>query len=212
MFNLHVLLGQTFAGKSTVKQEINNLNIDTLITSTTRPKRTGEKDGRDYYFVDNQTVQQKFMQQELIAPRNFNMVDQEVTYFLDANELKNRVKNHQAGVLIIDPKGYFDLFEYLKQTSDPLLKQIKLYGWYLKVPLKLRMQRYLTGDRQNEDPKETLRRLYDDQFHAFKEIENPHFDTQKYHLKTVTTKIELLQAISFIELQTQQQKGSSKHE
>lgn len=46
-----VLFGKTGSGKTTVAKEMEKLGIKRLISYTTRPKRSDEKDGVEYHFV-----------------------------------------------------------------------------------------------------------------------------------------------------------------
>lgn len=51
---MFVLSSPSGAGKTTITRALlaNNLDLDISISATTRPRRPGEVDGQDYYFVD----------------------------------------------------------------------------------------------------------------------------------------------------------------
>ena len=59
--SLLVLSGPSGAGKSTLIREILNTleNVYFSISTTTRPKREGERDGRDYYFVTKEEFEKE---------------------------------------------------------------------------------------------------------------------------------------------------------
>ena len=68
-----VLLGKMATGKDTVINIIRNkiTNMPTLISHTTRPKRRGEINGKDYYFVDNKTFESMIERGEFIEFRSY---------------------------------------------------------------------------------------------------------------------------------------------
>lgn len=49
-----VLFGKTGSGKTSVAKEMEKMGIKRLISYTTRPKRSDEKDGVDYHFISEQ--------------------------------------------------------------------------------------------------------------------------------------------------------------
>lgn len=51
---MYVLSSPSGAGKTTITRAIlnNNIGLEMSISATTRPRRPGEVDGQDYYFVD----------------------------------------------------------------------------------------------------------------------------------------------------------------
>ena len=55
MSNLIYIMGKSSAGKDTVYQRLKDM-IDTniYVPYTTRPKRDGEQEGREYYFLDKE--------------------------------------------------------------------------------------------------------------------------------------------------------------
>ena len=51
-----VLLGASSSGKSTIERELaTNHNFKKIVSYTTRKPRNNEENGKDYYFVDNET-------------------------------------------------------------------------------------------------------------------------------------------------------------
>ena len=167
-------MGKTLSGKSTTINALTKLNVPSLITTTTRPKRINEKNHIDYIFINDTTYQNELKSKNVIAPRKYNVINNQTWYyFLNKSTLLKAINESKTKnvALILDPTGYFELKDYLEnQTDDPRLKNLKIKGWYLDVPLKERLSRYLSSIRQNENPQEILRRLYDDEFHAFNSI------------------------------------------
>lgn len=161
---LNVIMGPTFSGKTTVLQKIlsQNPQAHRIVTTTTRPPRLHEQNGRDYYFVTNRQALLDHDQGLQIAPRSYRVANNEIwTYYLSAQNLKNLA---QINFLIIDYPGYLELEAYLARNPE---LNIQLHGYLLDTDLRVIFQRIANSSRQNENPKETLRRLYDDTFNAF---------------------------------------------
>lgn len=161
---LNVIMGPTFSGKTTVLQKIlsQNPQAHRIVTTTTRPPRLHEQNGCDYYFVTNRQALLDHDQGLQIAPRSYRVANNEIwTYYLSAQNLKNLA---QINFLIIDYSGYLELEAYLAQHPE---LNIQLHGYLLDTDLRVIFQRIANSSRQNENPKETLRRLYDDTFNAF---------------------------------------------
>lgn len=161
---INVIMGPTFSGKTTVLQKIlsQNPQAHRIVTTTTRPPRLHEQNGRDYHFVNNRQALLDRDQGLQIAPRSYRVANNEIwTYYLSAQNLKNLA---QINFLIIDYSGYLELEAYLAQHPE---LNIQLHGYLLDTDLRVIFQRISNSSRQNENPKETLRRLYDDTFNAF---------------------------------------------
>ena len=52
MKKIVVLVGGSGSGKTTIAHELEKKGFRRLVTTTTRPKREGEVDQVDYFFVD----------------------------------------------------------------------------------------------------------------------------------------------------------------
>lgn len=177
MFTINVIMGKTLSGKSTAVELLKKTNIPNLITTTTRPKRVHEKNKVDYIFINDEDYQKELNLNNVIAPRKYKVINNQTWYyFLSKSTLLNAIATSETKnvSLVIDPVGYFELKDYFEnEINNQELSQIKIKGWYLDIPLKQRMSRYVSSTRQNENPQEVLRRLYDDEFHAFNSINDP---------------------------------------
>ena len=164
MPTLTIIMGPTFSGKTTLLKNIltNNKDFQQLITNTTRPKRANEKNGIDYYFVSNQQYTADKQNDIAVAPRTYHVQSGDYWhYYINANRLK-KLKNNT--LMITDLQGYYDTFDYLK--AHPEIK-IKLQGFILSTNLMTIFKRVVSSSRNDENPRETLRRLYDDEFNVF---------------------------------------------
>ena len=165
-----VIMGKSLSGKSYLQKELVKQGFPKMITATTRPKRQGEVDGQDYYFVDR-------MSKDAIAPRRYHVVNnQEWDYYLPKDEFIKVSGTNRASTLILDLDGYLELEE-----AGQNMPNVKILGLYLNVPLKERLKRYLDTSRGQENGKEFVRRLYDDEMRAFNQLDDPKF-CQEHHV------------------------------
>lgn len=159
-----VIMGKSLSGKSYLQKELVKQGFPKMITATTRPKRQDEVDGQDYYFVDK-------MAEDAIAPRKYHVVNnQEWDYYLPKDEFVKVSSTNQVSTLILDLDGYLEL-----EKACQNMPNVKILGLYLNVTLKERLRRYLDTSRSQENGKEFVRRLYDDEMRAFREIGDPQF-------------------------------------
>lgn len=197
---IDVIIGKSLSGKTTGLKEIlttikiinevnpNSVKITRLKTTTTRPKRKEDKINPQYYFIDKQTLQNSNLD-NIIAERTYDVIQNnqptQWSYFIDRQKLINDINKYQRVLLILDWKGFNDLHTAI--SADHLLNQhYQIQGWYLNIPLKIRLQRLtdINSPRHSDDPKESLRRLYYDEFVDFKDLDQ---DIKKHqtidHLK-----------------------------
>lgn len=69
------LFGEAGAGKDTIQKEIVKQSpelFSEIISSTTRPPRDYEKDGVDYYFIDNKTSEKYIQEHTYLEYAEFN--------------------------------------------------------------------------------------------------------------------------------------------
>lgn len=164
MPTLTIIMGPTFSGKTTLLKNIltNNKDFQQLITNTTRPKRANEKNGIDYYFVSNQQYTTDKQNDIAVASRTYHVQSGDYWhYYINADRLKELKHNT---LMITDLQGYYDTFDYLK--AHPEIK-VKLQGFILSTNLMTIFKRVVSSSRNDENPRETLRRLYDDEFNVF---------------------------------------------
>lgn len=193
---LIVLMGKSLSGKTYLEHKLANNNIiDPIITSTTRPKRNGEINGKTYYFVNNQEYKKAVATHEALAAREYHVAHHETwNYYLDKTKLIKQcmsAADERPQLLILDLKGYLDLFNIIKQSNDPILKQLHISGLYLNIPIKERFERYLITPRSHDDSQEFVRRLYDDEFHAFNDLDQPGY-CQQYQIQVVNNNLDAL--------------------
>lgn len=77
MGKLFYLIGKSVSGKDTLYQKIladKNPDIKQLVIYTTRPIRTGESNGKEYHFVDEDEFQRQKLEGKIIEDRAYQTV------------------------------------------------------------------------------------------------------------------------------------------
>lgn len=100
-----VLLGASGSGKSTIEHELAvHHNYKKIISYTTRQPRENEKNGRDYYFIDNDTFREvmdrklfaeydEYSQDRLYGTMKSDYIDGDKVVVLTPNGLRQLKKN-----------------------------------------------------------------------------------------------------------------------
>lgn len=162
---LIVLMGGSCAGKDTLQELINKkYNIPICISSTTRPIRENEKNGREYYFLSEDKFLEDFHNGKFIEHRTYGTTSGTWYYGLSKNSVD--VKTNQ--LVIVDQQGYYSLIEEYGQEN--------VLGIYLFAPERVKIQRALARETRTDDEffLEFYRRMADDlvAFNKCKEDKN----------------------------------------
>lgn len=104
---LFVLLGPSGSGKTTQAKKLAEFpGFHKIITATTRPKRAGEKDGRDYYFLSDELYDEKLNRGELLAPTKIHGA----RYGIPKEDLLSLARSkNRHGVVVLDDRGAKEL-------------------------------------------------------------------------------------------------------
>lgn len=118
---IFILTGGSGVGKTTLGEFLETLGIPQLISHTTRPKRKGEVEGKNYYFVDMNT----FLKLEKIEfteyPKNSGNY-----YCLSKKEIDDKLSKYGQVYAVTDKYG----IEQLKEKYGNVVKVI-----YITCPL-----------------------------------------------------------------------------
>ena len=146
------LCGKSASGKDTVQAELFNRkdrDYEKLISSTTRPMRPGEVNGREYYFRSNEEFLSLMNEEKLIEHRAYDTLVDGVPdtwyYGLEKRELDDS----KTYLTILDLDGLKGVIDYYGANN--------VTGIYLDVTDKLRTDR--CKSRGDFNRKEWNRRL-----------------------------------------------------
>ncbi len=174
MGKIYFIIGKSASGKDTIYRKLlektgagsarkeagaeSNADTRTLhpvVTYTTRPMREGEVDGREYHFVDVETLERFRAENRLIEERTYQTVYGPWVYF-----------TADDGAIRLAEQDYLCI-----GTLESLAKMQEYYGTdaicpiYIEVDDGERLQRALTRERAEDAPRyeEMCRRFLADQ-------------------------------------------------
>ncbi len=140
------LCGESNSGKDSVIRRLQEKGYKRVISSTTRPKRTGETDGVDYHFKTRPDMNPLCFKSYRVAS------NEDWYYWFNKDDIINAIKSDEVYVCIADADGTIEL-EHL--GALPV---------YISVGLEERLRRYYNRESRNKNPnyKEAMRRLIAD--------------------------------------------------
>ena len=142
-----ILLGKSASGKDYTSNLLVKQGYEKIISYTTRPMRSNEKEGIDYYFVDLDTMLDMIKNHELLEYRVYHTVYGDWYYGVKKEE------NIDNKVIITDVQG---CKEWIKEYGRD---KFKIY--YLDCKDKVRLERAKNRDK-GFDMREWKRREKDD--------------------------------------------------
>lgn len=159
MAKLYILMGKSSSGKDTIYRRLlaeRGRNLKPVVLYTTRPIRSGEEDGREYYFVDEAKMREFENAGKIIEHRVYQTVHGAWHYFT-ADDGQIRLSGTQDYLMIDTLEGYLQLKQYFgAEHVVPL---------YIEVEDGLRLSRALERERSQAQPKyaELCRRFLADE-------------------------------------------------
>ena len=144
MGKIFYLMGKSASGKDTIYKKVKEEmpELKTIVIYTTRPIREGEKDGREYYFVDDKRLKELQKSGKVIELREYNTVHGIWKYFTADDGQFDGDDNYIAiGTL----ESYVQLRDYFGEE--------RLIPIYIEVEDGLRLERALARERMQATPK-----------------------------------------------------------
>ena len=142
------LIGKSSVGKDTIYKKIKEkINIEPYVLYTTRPIRTGEKDGIDYNFLSNEKMNYNLKEEKsnIIEYRTYNTVYGPWTYAT----IKDSQFEKKNDLLM---EGTLESYNAVKRYFENEDK-ITVIPIYIEVDDGIRLERALKRERQQEKPK-----------------------------------------------------------
>lgn len=148
------LVGESASGKDSVGRVLaNQYGYKYVVSTTTRPMRSNERNHVDYHFIDEDEFQQLVDNDELVEYRYYDTIENSKPsrwhYGIERKEIDLADGSYIA---VVDLKGLKDL---QKEYGN------RVISIYIKTPEELRRLRAIARDRNFED-EEFQRRLEDD--------------------------------------------------
>ncbi len=135
------LIGKSATGKSSIEKKLLKTGLyHSVVTMTTRPRRPGEVDGQDYYFVND------FTYDDLVGR---GLVYCQTEYIVDGERYrygftKDSLSEEKPNLLVLNPVGLKEL------VDNPEFKN-NLFVFYVVSSLSNRIKRYLNREGLMDD-------------------------------------------------------------
>lgn len=144
MGKIFYLMGKSASGKDTIYKKVKEQlpELKTIVIYTTRPIREGERDGVEYFFVDDNRLQELQEAGKVIELREYNTVHGIWKYFTVDDGQFDR-EDHLIAIGTLE--SYVQLKKYFGDE--------KLVPIYIEVEDGLRLERALSRERQQKEPK-----------------------------------------------------------
>ena len=145
MGKIFCLMGKSACGKDTLYKRIitdKSLSIQTLIPYTTRPPRSGERNGVEYFFLSEQEQLQLEQQGKIIELRAYQTVQGVWKYFTVNDHQINLAQNDY--LIIGTLESYLKLHNYFGADS--------LVPLYIELDNEERMRRAITREQMQKNP------------------------------------------------------------
>lgn len=158
MGKIFYIMGKSASGKDRIYSILSkdeSLGLKRLVLYTTRPIRAGEENGREYYFTDENRLEEFRKTNRLIESRAYHTVHGIWTYFTADDGQINPQGTDYLGIGTLE--SYRKMKEYYgEKTVCPI---------YIQVEDGERLQRALIREKQQENPRyaEMCRRFLADQ-------------------------------------------------
>ena len=144
MGKIFYIMGKSASGKDTIYKELMEKmpKFHSIVPYTTRPMREGEKDGVEYFFVDQERFDEMMDEEKVIEFRSYNTKCGIWTYFTADD---GQIELWQYDYLVIGTiESYYALKEYF---GDDVMVPL-----YIEVEDGLRLSRALERERAQLKP------------------------------------------------------------
>lgn len=190
MSYIFYLMGKSSSGKDTLYKKLRERipELKTIIGYTTRPVRKNERNGREYYFVDEDKMKEMMKNGIVIENRAYQTVHGVWNYFTaDDGQVKNSEDHY---ILIGTLQSFVKIRDYYGED--------RVIPIYIEVEDGIRLKRALEREMKQEKPKyaELCRRFLADE-EDFKEenILNCEIDRRFYNINMEKCLKEICQFI-----------------
>lgn len=161
------IMGGACSGKDTLREMMMERYEDKFVSATsttTRPMRVGEVEGKSYHFVDDAEFIGMLENGEFIETRVYTVASGDIWYYgYTEKEVTSKLRQNNI-LMIVDLEG----FKSFKEIYGD-----KCIGIFLSVDRDIRIRRYLDRDDLTFGMvEEAVRRIKDDDERAFLGVEN----------------------------------------
>ena len=134
------LTGPSLTGKSTLETLLEKKGFQSLVTSTSRPQRSGEENGVHYYFISadefKKGIDSDAFVEHVLVDGNY--------YGLSKAEIERALESGTPTVMVCEPNGANAVARYAQEMG---LHHIKVF---IDNPIELLMKRFLERFKADE--------------------------------------------------------------
>ena len=162
MGKIFCLMGKSSSGKDTIfKNLINEEALKPIVSYTTRPMRINEVEGREYHFINKETLDLYEAENKVIEQRVYQTVHGPWHYAtIDDGQINLETTNY---IIIVTLEAYNSLVKYFGQEY--------IIPIYIEVEDSIRLERAISRERKQINPnyEEICRRFLADSVDFSKE-------------------------------------------
>ena len=126
---LTIIMGKTCSGKNAVVSELVKREWSQIVTYTSRPKRRGEKNGREYWYITENEFTDKIKDGFFAEWKCYDVNGKTWCYGSPSDEIIDASLDDKNHVIILTPQGVVDVLAILKRyASDYKVNIIYLYS------------------------------------------------------------------------------------
>lgn len=116
-----VISGMSCAGKDTAQDYLVSKGWDFLVSTTSRPIRPNEIEGKNYYFISRPEFETKIKNNELLEYRSYNTKVKGIDDLWYYGVEKKNVSIDKNTIVVVDSVGYHAFVEEFGQENVKLL-------------------------------------------------------------------------------------------
>ena len=143
MGKIFCLMGKSSSGKDTIFKELSNdkkLNLKSIILYTTRPKRLNEKDGNEYFFINEDILNQ--YEDKIIEVRKYNTI-KGIWYYATIDDGQINLDKHNY-ITIVTLEAYNNFKNYFGSDN--------VFPIYINVEDGVRLERAMKREKEQIEP------------------------------------------------------------
>lgn len=141
---LLLICGPSCSGKSSIAREIVNTcpEASEIVMTTTREKRRGEVNGKDYHFLSVQEFKEQINDGSMVYSEEYSG---ERFYGIAQKEINSSIFDSQIHVLVTTPGGIRSIKRYAESRFDYRKAELDSYilSFAIQVPLGVQVKRYI---------------------------------------------------------------------
>ena len=107
-----ILTGKSCAGKDTLRGELEKLGYENIVSYTSRSMRIGEREGREYKFINKETFINMINNNEMIEYRTYNTLVNNIPDTWYYGLKKESLNSNKDYVVVLDLNGVESFTNY----------------------------------------------------------------------------------------------------